>query len=132
MKNQNIGLLILRIGLGLLMIFHGVAKLKNGVGGIEEMLGGAGLPGFIAYGAYIGEIIAPILMIIGYRTKIASLLMIATMLIAIFLANADKISSLTPSGGLAIELPALFLTGALALVFTGGGKLALSTKNKWD
>ncbi|MCO5235592.1 MAG: DoxX family protein [Chitinophagaceae bacterium] len=132
MKNQNLGLLILRIGLGVLMLLHGIAKLTKGVGGIEDMLGQSGLPGFVAYFVYFGEILAPLFLIVGFRTRIAALLFIGTMLGAIFLANADKIGTLLNSGGWAIELQALFITGALTLFFTGGGKYALSGKNRWD
>lgn len=131
-KQADIGLLILRVSLGVLMLLHGIAKVTKGVGGIETTLVEAGLPGIFAYGVYIGEIIAPLLMIAGYRTRIAAVFFICTMLVAIFIANPEKVTMLTRTGGWAVELQALFLFGALALFFTGGGKLALSTKNNWD
>ncbi len=126
------GLLILRVSLGVLMLLHGIAKLLKGVGGIESMLEQAGLPGFLAYGVYLGEILAPALLIIGFRTRVAALLFICTMLVAIFIANPEKVAMLLNTGGWAVELQALFLFGALTLFFTGGGKLSISSKNKWD
>lgn len=126
------GLLILRVSLGVLMLLHGIAKLVKGVGGIESMLEQAGLPGFLAYGVYLGEILAPALLIIGFRTRVAALLFICTMLVAIFIANPEKVTMLLNTGGWAVELQALFLFGALTLFFTGGGKLSISSKNKWD
>lgn len=126
------GLLILRVSLGVLMLLHGIAKLVKGVGGIESMLEQAGLPGFLAYGVYLGEILAPALLIIGFRTRVAALLFICTMLVAIFIANPEKVAMLLNTGGWAVELQALFLFGALTLFFTGGGKLSISSKNKWD
>ncbi len=126
------GLLILRVSLGVLMLLHGIAKLVKGVGGIESMLRQAGLPGFLAYGVYLGEILAPALLIIGFRTRVAALLFICTMLVAIFIANPEKVTMLLNTGGWAVELQALFLFGALTLFFTGGGKLSISSKNKWD
>lgn len=46
------------------MLFHGIAKLLHGLEGIKGMLASKGLPAFFAYGAYVGEIIAPLLIII--------------------------------------------------------------------
>ena len=64
-NNTDLGLLILRITVAGLMLFHGVAKLSH-LDGIKRMLSEVGLPEFIAYGVFITELIAPILMIIGY------------------------------------------------------------------
>ncbi len=131
-KNQDLGLLILRLTLGGLMLFHGIAKIIYGVGGIQGMLSAKGLPGFFAYGVYIGEVIIPILLIIGFRTRIAAVIFAFNMLVAMLLAHSGDIFSLSKHGGWAVELIALFLFGAIALFFTGGGKYALSTTNKWD
>ena len=130
-KNTDLGLLILRIAIGALMLFHGIAKLK-GIGFIEGMLTQKGLPAFLAYGVYITEIIAPILIIIGYRMRLASLVYILGVLTAIFLVHASHIFTINQHGGWGIELLGLYLFGALALFFTGAGNLAVSTTNKWD
>lgn len=50
MQNADLGKLILRLTLGLLLLLHGIAKLENGVGWISGSLQGYGLPGFLAYG----------------------------------------------------------------------------------
>jgi putative oxidoreductase len=131
-KNHNIGLLILRITLGVLMLFHGIAKITHGVEGIEGMISSIGLPSFLAYGVYIGEIIVPLLLIIGFRTRLAALVFAFNMLVALLLVHASDIFSLTKHGGWAVELIALYLFGAVALFFTGGGQYALSSNNKWD
>lgn len=131
-KNQNTGLLILRLSLGILMLLHGIAKLSHGVNGIKGMLADKGIPEFIAYGVYIGEVIAPILLIIGFRTRIAALAFAVTMLIALLLVHSNDIFSLGRAGGWAAELIGLYIFGAIALFFTGAGKYALSSSNKWD
>lgn len=131
-KNQDLGLLILRITIGGLMLFHGIAKLIHGVGGIQEMLAAKGLPNFMAYGVYIGEIVIPLLLIFGFRTRLAAIVFAFNMLFALFLAHSEDIFTLSKHGGWAIELIALFLFGAITLFFTGSGKYALSTTNKWD
>lgn len=131
-KNFDVGLLLLRVTVALLMLLHGISKIKGGVGGIETAMVKNGLPAFVAYGVYIGEIIAPILMIIGWRTRIASLLVFFTMIVAVYVAHPTDVLKLNDHGASAIELQLLFVIGALALFFMGAGKYALSSKNKWD
>lgn len=130
-RNVNVGLFIVRVSLGVFMLFHGVAKLITGVEGIAGMVENYG-PTFLAYGVYIGEIIAPIFLILGFRTRLAGMVYVVTMFVAILIAHSGDITSLTKAGGWAVELPALYLFGGLALFFTGGGKLAISNQNKWD
>ena len=60
--NEDIGKLILRLSIAGLMLFHGFFKLFNGIDGIKFLVTNAGLPEFIAYGVYLGEIIFPILI----------------------------------------------------------------------
>ena len=129
---NSIGLLILRLTMGILMILHGYGKIINGVDGISGNLIDKGLPGFIAYGVYVGEIIAPLLMIVGYRTRLAAMIFAFNMLAAALLAKSNEIFALTERGTWAIETIGLFFLGGLTLVFTGGGKLAVSTKSWWD
>ena len=129
---NSIGLLILRLTMGTLMILHGYSKIIGGVEGISNNLIDKGLPGFIAYGVYIGEIIAPLLMIVGYRTRLAAMIFTFNMLVAALLARSNDIFSLTERGIWAIETIGLFFLGGLTLVFTGGGKLAVSSKSWWD
>ena len=130
-KNLNLGLLILRIAIGALMLLHGIAKFK-GLSFIEGMLTEKGLPAFLAYGVYVTEIIAPILIIIGYRTRLASAVYVLGVLMAIFLVHTSDIFTLNQHGGWGIELLGLYLFGGLALFFTGAGKIAASSTNKWD
>jgi len=131
LRNINIGLLIFRLNIGVLMLFHGVQKLIHGIDGIRGMLADLGLPTFLAYGVHVGETIAPILLIIGFRTRFAALAFAFVMVVA-FGAHPEYIFSLGKSGGWAAELAALYLFGGLGLYFTGGGKYSLSTTSKWD
>lgn len=131
-KNIDLGLLILRLSIGILMLLHGVPKLLGGVDGIGQMLGASGLPSFIAYGVYIGEVLAPLLIILGLGTRVAAAVYAFNMAVAVAMAHAGDVFSLTESGGWAIELQGLYFFGALALVFTGAGKYALSSSKLWD
>ncbi|RRD60774.1 DoxX family protein [Tannerella forsythia] len=131
-KNVDAGLLVLRLSLGILMLLHGLAKLTHGAEGIGQMLSAAGWPSWIAYGVYIGEIVAPILIILGYATRMAASVFLFNMVVAVAMVHAGDIFALGNTGGWAIELQGLYLFGALTLMFTGAGKYALSQKNWWD
>ena len=114
------------------MLFHGYHKLISGIDGIVNMISETGLPGFLAYTVFLGELIAPLFMIVGYRTKLASLFIAATMLIAIFLGHPNEFFQLGEHGNWALELNGLYLFGSISIFFLGGGKIALSSSNKWD
>lgn len=131
-KNNDLGLLVLRMSVGILMLIHGIAKLDGGIRFIISMLESKGIPSFIAYGVLVGEVLAPIAIIIGFRTRISSSILAFNCLVAILLAHQNDILSLSPHGGWAAELIGLYLFGAIALIFTGGGKYAISSHNNWD
>ena len=132
LKSNDIGILIIRLTVGLLLLPHGISKLINGVDWIGGLLTKVNLPSIIRYGVFIGEIIAPILLIIGYRTRIAALFVAFNMFMTVFLAHRSLVFVIRSSGSWSIELNALFFFGALALFFTSGGKYCVSTKSKWD
>jgi putative oxidoreductase len=120
------GLLLLRFGVGTILLFHGIFKATHGVAWISGPLGKAGLPAWLAYGVYIGEIIAPALLILGLWTRLAALVIAINMAMAIFLARRGDIGKINPmGGGWAIEIEVLLLVGALALALAGGGRFGL-------
>jgi len=131
-RNTDLGLLVLRLSVGVTMLLHGVHKIFNGIGGIEGQITDLGLPVIFAYGVYVGEVIAPTLIIAGIGTRVASLVFVINCLVAMLMVHSADIFSLTPQGGWGVELLGLYLFGALALVFTGGGKYAMSKKYIWD
>ena len=53
MQNADIGKLVLRLALGIMILLHGIHKLQHGVSGIAGMVESVGLPGFLAYGVFI-------------------------------------------------------------------------------
>ena len=132
MHNKSLGIFILRLSVSILLLLHGVNKIINGVGGIENMLAEKGLPAFIAYGVYVGEVIAPLLIILGYRTRLFSLVMVANMLVIMLVFKNDVLFSLAGTGAWKLELQGLYLFGSLALFFTGAGRYAVSRKSWWD
>ncbi len=125
---DDLGKLILRLSLGILVLLHGIAKL-GGVGWLTGMLAGIGLPGFVAYGVYIGEILAPILIILGVYTRIGGVILIINMLFVLGLVHMGELFSLGKSGGYALELQAMFLFGAVAVTLLGAGRYSLAGRS---
>ncbi len=127
LRSTDLGLLLLRIALGGLMLFHGMHKLIYGVGFIGDMLAAIGLPSFIAYGSLLAELVASLMIICGIWTRLASVIFAGNMVVAILMAHASEMFSLSPmTGGLVIELPLLYLLGAAVLCLTGGGRFAVT------
>ena len=124
--NADVGRLILRLTVGGLMLFHGVAKVLHpaSLDFISGMLTSNSFPGFLAYGVYIGEILAPLMVIAGYQARLGGLLIVVNMLFAILLAHSGDVFSLTEHGGWAIELQMFYLLTALSVMFLGSGKFA--------
>ncbi|MEQ8798423.1 MAG: DoxX family protein [Salinisphaeraceae bacterium] len=124
-NTADIGKLILRAYIGLAMLGHGIPKILGGIGGIEGMLANQGLPGLLAYGVYVGEVVAPVMLILGLYARIGGVLVVINMLFAIALAHTGEIFALTERGAWALELQGFFLFGGLVVALIGGGRYAL-------
>lgn len=118
---------ILRFTVGFLMLFHGIAKIGN-TGFIESSFESMGLPSFLAYGVYLGEIIAPLMLILGIKVRIAALLIIATMITAILMAHIDDIFVITKYGAWAIELQMFYILASVSIILSGTDKFCIYKK----
>ncbi len=125
---QEIAKLILRLSVGAMMLFHGLDKIINGIAGIKHLTVSAGLPEFLAYGVYIGEVVVPILILLGAYARIASLVLALNMCFAIFLAYGSSLFKLGEHGAPSFELPFLYLVMSLMIFVFGGGRYALNAK----
>ncbi len=118
--------LLLRVTLGVLILLHGIAKLQDGVGGIEGMLVARGLPAELAYAVFIGEVLAPLMLIVGFHARIGAVLVAINMLVAIVLVHMRQLASLNEQGGWDIELQAIYLVSAIALALSGPGRFGIN------
>jgi len=125
---NDTGKLVLRLTLGILILLHGIAKLTNGIAPIEGMVSGMGLPAVLAYGVYVGEIVGPLLLIVGFYARIGAALISINMLVAIALAHSNEIASLGQTGGWALELQGMYLFTAIALMLMGPGRLGINQR----
>ena len=122
-KNFNdLALLLLRLGFGGLMLTHGIPKLsKLGDSPIE-------FPDPIGVGAtasliltLIGEVVAPALIVIGYKTKLAAIPAAITMLVAAFVVHFSD-----PLG--TKEKALLYLIGFVVIFLAEPGKYSIDKK----
>ena len=123
----DFGKLLLRVSLGILILFHGIHKVINGIENIKVMLITVGLPSFLAYGVFIGELIAPIFIILGLYARYASVVLAVNMIFAIYLAYGFSLT-LSKYGALSIESPLIFLIMALLVFLLGSGKYSVNNK----
>jgi len=105
---------LLRLSVAAMMLLHGISKVLHGIGGIEARVVSHGFPAWLAYGVYVGEVLAPLLLIANVWVQGAAIVMAVNMVFAIFLAHAGDVFALR-RGAWAIELQALFLVGSLAV-----------------
>lgn len=127
------GRLLLRVLIGALLLLHGIAKLQGGIGPVLGAVNKAGLPSFLAYGVYVGEVLAPILLIAGIWTRAAGLVVAFNLLVAVLLVHQAQVFSIGPQGGWAIELQALFLFGGLAIALLGAGRYSVGgASGRWN
>ena len=123
--HDDLGKLILRIVLAVLLLFHGLSKIGGGIGFIEGMLQKAGLPGVFGYLVYVGEVLAPLLILAGVFTRAAALIVAINMVVALLLVHTGEFFTLSSTGGWALELQGMYLGSAIALMFLGAGRYSL-------
>lgn len=122
-RNMDLGLLILRVGLSGLMLRHGIDKLLAFIGGDMSIVGNPIGIGELLSSILIliAEFIAPVLIIIGLKTRLMSIPVIIAMAVAAFVAHAgDPLAKK--------ELALLYLVGFLAIGLMGAGKLSMDRK----
>ncbi len=123
---QDTGKLVLRLTTGGLLLFHGISKIIHGVGWMSGPLAGLGLPGWVAYGAYLGEVVAPLFLIIGLWNRVAARVVVVNMIFAIVMEAWKLFPTIKQTGGWGLELEAFYLLCAVAIFFLGGGRYAVS------
>jgi len=120
---DDLGKLILRVTVGGLLLFHGMHKLLNGIEPIKAMVAAHGIPDAVAYGAYLGEVVGPVLLILGLFSRIGGALIVANMIMAVALAGKGQLMAFNAMGGYALELEAFYLFGGLCVMAARRGTL---------
>ena len=127
LQSDSLGKLILRLTAGTLILLHGIFKLLNpgSLDFISKQLAGINLPPVLAYGVYVGEVIAPLMIILGIFSRLGGFLVFGNILFALVLAHSSQLFTLTSNGGWALELQAFYLFSGLAILLLGSGRMAV-------
>jgi putative oxidoreductase len=123
----DLGLLVLRIGLATVFIAHGGQKMFGWFGGkgLEATIAGmaqGGIPAPLAFLAAFTEFFGGLAVLVGLLSRLASLGLFITMLVAVFGVHL-KGGFFLPTG---FEFAFTLGMIALALIFTGPGRLAIA------
>ena len=118
------GLAILRVVLGIAMLVHGWSKLSGGVDNVAGFFGGMlGIPapGLMAWVVTIVELVGGILLVIGFLSQIAGILIALDMLGAILFAYLLRGTAFIENGAITWEKEAVFAAAALCIALAGPG-----------
>lgn len=120
----DLALLMLRIGAGVLMLTHGIPKINMLFASPIKFADPIGVGETLSLiFALIGEVVAPIFIIIGFKTKIATIPSIITMAVAAFIVHAnDDIGTK--------EKALLFIICFVAIFLAGAGKYSVDGTKK--
>ena len=130
---QDIARLLLRLILGLLILLHGISKIRGGPGFILDIVDKAGLPEPFGYLVYVGEVIAPLLVIAGLWTRLAAIVIAINMIVALLLVHTGQFFQLADTGGWALELQGLYLVVAVAVALLGAGRYSVGgIAGRWN
>ena len=137
------GRFVLRVALGVLILLHGISKLPGPpefltdpvlivaqaelLAAIDELdaQGKAGLPPMLAWLVYVGEILAPVLLILGLWTRAAAVVIAGNMIVALALVHVPQLLHMNKEGGYALELQAMYLFTAVAVALLGAGRYSI-------
>jgi putative oxidoreductase len=122
---NDLGLLVVRLLAGGMMLTHGIPKIGRLLGdGPVKFADPFGLgPEVSLVMAIFAEVVCAVLVMIGFKTRWATIPLMITMLVAAFYAHWDDPFAKK-------EMPLLYFTVYLGIVISGGGRYSLSAKNK--
>ena len=123
--SDDLGKLVARLSVSVLLLFHGVHKLLTGIDPVKHMVTGHHWPATLSYGVYLGELAGPILVILGLFSRVGGALIAINMLVAVYLAQLHSLFAVNAQGGYALELETFYLVGGLYVVLSGAGRFSL-------
>lgn len=122
---QPLALLVMRLALGGIMTVHGYHKVFGGLHRFSGMVGGMGIPAWLAYVAAFTEFLGGLLILAGFFTRVAAFAICIDLGVAIWKVHIHNgLMSASPDRP-GYELPLAVATLAFALIFFGGGPIAL-------
>ena len=141
--NDDVGKLVLRVTVGALIVFHGLA-LATGDAGIPNNLVRWGLPAELMWIGFLIEFFGGVGMILGVYARLGGFLLGVFMLIALFMAHSGLMGSQNhwfmvannPAGNhwdhYFLETQMFYLLGAFSVALLGAGRYGLNIGGKWN
>ncbi|HEX2531839.1 MAG TPA: DoxX family protein [Burkholderiaceae bacterium] len=130
---DDAGKLILRVALAALLLFHGFSKVAGGIGFVTGMLVKIGMPEAFGYLVYVGEVIAPLLILFGIWTRAAALVVAVNMVVAVLLVHTAQFFTMSQTGGWALELQGMYFIAAIVIAFQGAGRYSVGgPAGRWN
>jgi putative oxidoreductase len=127
------GKLVLRATLAVVILFHGIAKLGGGVDFVTGLLAQAGLPPVLGYLVVVGEVVAPLMVLLGLWARAGAVIIAVNMVVALLLVHTGDFLKLNATGGWAIELQVLLLANAAAVALLGAGRYSIQgARSGWN
>jgi putative oxidoreductase len=121
-KLKPLALLLLRLGLGIIFIYHGYPKLFGNTRGAMQGFEHMGFPGYFVYVAGVIEFFGGIMLIFGLFTRVAGLLIAGEMAVAIWKVHMPQGSIMQVKN---YEFPLALAIAAFALATTGAGLISV-------
>jgi putative oxidoreductase len=128
-SNDDFGKLVLRATLAILVLFHGVSKLINGIDPLMGMVAKAGLPSAFAFLVFIGEVIAPLMILFGIWARLGAVIVAVNMIVAVALVHVPQFFTLAKTGGWALELQGFYFFTAVAVALLGAGSYSFGGRS---
>lgn len=121
---EDIGKL-LRLLVGGLLLFHGADKVLNGPGHVQADLIEHGMPSFLAWGVYVGEVVAPLCVIAGVWTRLWAVFYALSLAFATLTVHGADFLRLASTGAWAAELWVFYIVSPIVVALLGPGRHAL-------
>jgi len=131
--SEDFGKLLLRATLALLILFHGISKVIGGAAFITGAVAKMGFPPALGYLVYVGEVVAPLLVLFGVWARLGGLIIAINMVVAILLVHTSQFFTMSKTGGWALELQGMYLVSALAVALLGAGRYSVGgSGGRWN
>ncbi len=124
----NWGLVILRVVVGIVFVMHGIQKLtESGISGVTGFFASLGIPAAMLMAIIViaVELLGGLALIAGAGTRVVSLLLAITMLVAILTVHMAN-GFFASNGG--FEYPLTLLAATIFLVLAGPGAMSVHAR----
>jgi putative oxidoreductase len=124
-RAEDLGLLLMRVGVGVVFAWHGWLKFDGGVANFATFLDSLNVPApeVVAWLQVVAEGVGGVMLVVGLLTRYVTLPLIATMIGAIVMVKIDV--GFIVQNGAGAEFDVALLAGLFGLLFIGAGRLSL-------